>query len=92
MRKRGCFSMLTLLAKLFIPNRKDLSDPKVHRAYGFLCSCLAIFLNLVLVVSKLLAAHFSRAASIRADATALRIACSRFVVIPEPSPSCSNLL
>ena len=68
MRKRGCFSMLTLLAKLFIPNRKDLSDPKVHRAYGFLCSCLAIFLNLVLVVSKLLAAHFSRAASIRADA------------------------
>ncbi|MGN0867137.1 MAG: cation diffusion facilitator family transporter [Oligosphaeraceae bacterium] len=60
--------MLTLLARLFIPNRQDLSDPKVHRAYGFLCSCLAIFLNLVLVVSKLLAAHFSRSASIRADA------------------------
>ncbi len=60
--------MFTLLARLFIPNRKDLSDPKIHRAYGFLCSCLAIFLNLVLVGSKLLAAHLSHSASIRADA------------------------
>lgn len=60
--------MLTLLARIFIRNRKDLSDPKVHRAYGFLCSCLAIFLNIVLVVSKLIAAYHAQSAAIRADA------------------------
>jgi len=60
--------MFSLLARLFIPDYKNYSKPEVHRAYGTLCSAFAIFLNILLVIAKLITASLSKSFSIHADA------------------------
>ncbi len=60
--------MVSLLAKLFIKDRKRIDSPEVRRAYGVLCGGLGIVLNLFLSVIKLIASALSGSVSIAADA------------------------
>lgn len=60
--------MFSILVRLFVTNWKDTENPDVRRAYGRICSILVIFLNILLVIAKLIVAHQSGSFSIRADA------------------------
>ena len=60
--------MLSLLAKLFIPDHKNYRDPAVRTRYGLLCSALGIVLNVVLFVGKYIAGVLSGSVAIAADA------------------------
>ena len=60
--------MLRLLASIFIPNRENISDARVRRAWGVLCSALGIALNLLLFAGKLLAGLLSGSIAVVADA------------------------
>lgn len=60
--------MLTLLARLFIPDRSDSKNPKVRQAYGMLCGLLGIALNLILFAGKAIAGSMSGSIAITADA------------------------
>ena len=44
--------MITLLSKIFIKNRDDVTNPAVRKAYGMLCSLTGIFLNILLFAGK----------------------------------------
>ena len=59
--------MLRFLIRRFIPDCEDLSDPRVRRAYGTLCSGMGIALNLLLSCLKLLAGLFSGSIAVTAD-------------------------
>ncbi len=59
--------MVELLAKLFVKNREDTSNPKVREAYGALCGILGILLNLVLFGIKYVAGTISGSIAIIAD-------------------------
>ncbi len=60
--------MLTLLARLFIKDRKNYALPKVRHAYGILCGALGIFLNVALFALKLFAGFLSGSIAVTADA------------------------
>lgn len=60
--------MIHLLAKHFIKNYQETADQAVRRAYGVLCSCVGIALNLLLFAGKLLAGIVSRSIAVTADA------------------------
>jgi len=60
--------MVTLLAKLFIPHRKDYKNPRVRQLYGMLCGIVGILLNIFLFIGKLLAGTLSHSIAITADA------------------------
>ena len=60
--------MLKLLAKLFIHDSENCSDPRVRTAYGTLCGIYGICLNLVLFSGKVTVGFLSGAISIIADA------------------------
>lgn len=60
--------MVQLLANYFIPDKNNIKDSKVRRAYGSLCSYLGIALNVLLFALKLLAGLFSGSIAITADA------------------------
>ena len=60
--------MVTLLSKLFIKNRDDVSSPGVRQAYGVLSGAVGIFLNLLLFAGKFFAGLFSKSIAITADA------------------------
>ena len=60
--------MLKLLAKLFIHDSENCSDPRVRTAYGTLCSVYGIFLNLLLFAGKYAAGLLSGSVAITADA------------------------
>ena len=60
--------MITLLSRLFIKNRENTADPQVRGAYGFLCSALGIFLNIVLFAAKFLAGTLTGSIAVTADA------------------------
>lgn len=60
--------MLKLLAKLFIKDSKNVTDPAVRRAYGTLCSVYGIFLNILLFAGKYFAGVLSGSVAIVADA------------------------
>ena len=60
--------MLTLLAKLFIKDRKNYKNPTVRQAYGMLCGILGIVLNLLLFAGKYLAGVLTGSIAITADA------------------------
>ncbi len=60
--------MISLLAKLFIPNRTDFKDAAVRRAYGMLCGICGIILNLFLFAVKFLAGTLTGSIAITADA------------------------
>lgn len=60
--------MITLLAKIFIPDRENVTSASVRGAYGKLCGALGIVLNLFLFAGKLAAGMLSGAISIMSDA------------------------
>ncbi len=60
--------MVRILAKLFIKNSNDTSNPSVRQAYGTLCGILGIILNVFLFAIKFFAGSISGAISITADA------------------------
>lgn len=60
--------MISLLAKWFIKNRTEYSDPRVRQKYGVLCGIAGIVLNLLLSAAKLFTGIFSGSIAIIADA------------------------
>ena len=60
--------MLSLLSKIFIKNRDDITNPTVRKAYGSLCSALGIALNVLLFAGKYIAGVVSGSIAITADA------------------------
>lgn len=59
--------MISLLARLFIQNRRDYENPEVRRAYGTLCGGFGIFLNVLLFAGKYFAGTLSGSIAIVAD-------------------------
>ncbi len=60
--------MVSLLSKIFIKNRDDVTDSAVRKAYGSLCSALGIVLNVLLFAGKYIAGVVSGSIAITADA------------------------
>lgn len=60
--------MIHFLAKHIIKDYENVSSPAVRRAYGILCGCVGIALNLLLFAGKLLAGILSRSIAVTADA------------------------
>ncbi|MBQ0124917.1 MAG: cation transporter [Clostridiales bacterium] len=60
--------MITLLSKIFIKDRDNVTSPAVRRAYGMLCGFFGIFLNVLLFAAKLVAGLISGSISVMADA------------------------
>lgn len=60
--------MTELLAKLFVKNHKNTSDPTVRRAYGTMVSIVGTVLNLLLFAAKLTVGVLVGSVAIRADA------------------------
>lgn len=46
--------MISLLAKLCIKDKENISSPIVRQAYAKICSSVGIFLNILLFMVKLL--------------------------------------
>ena len=60
--------MIHFLAKHLIKDHENISSPAVRRAYGILCGCVGIGLNLLLFAGKLLAGILSLSIAVTADA------------------------
>lgn len=60
--------MIHFLARRFIKDSENIASPEVRRAYGILCGCVGIGLNLLLFGGKLLAGILSRSIAVTADA------------------------
>lgn len=60
--------MIKLLTKIFIHDSENVSSPAVRRAYGTMCGCFGIFLNLLLFAGKYIAGIVSGSVAITADA------------------------
>ena len=60
--------MISLLAKWLIPNREQVEDSAVRRAWGALCGFVGIGLNILLFAGKLAAGALSGSIAITADA------------------------
>ncbi|MEA4823549.1 MAG: cation diffusion facilitator family transporter [Clostridiaceae bacterium] len=60
--------MIELLSRIWIQNRNDKTNPAVRTAYGLLCGCVGILLNLMLFGLKLFAGTISGSIAITADA------------------------
>lgn len=60
--------MISLLAKWLISQPQNVTDSKVRKAYGLICSTVGIVLNLLLFAIKLLAGTLSGSIAITADA------------------------
>lgn len=60
--------MFSLLARIFIKDRKNYADPKVREAYGILSGVLGFILNLLLFAGKLVFGTLCGSISMTADA------------------------
>lgn len=60
--------MVSILSKLFIRNADGMSADKKRSAYGTLCCCIGIFLNIMLFAFKYFAGIISGSIAITADA------------------------
>lgn len=60
--------MIQFLSRRFIRNCDNVDDPAVRRAYGVLCGCVGIALNVLLFAGKLLAGLATGSIAITADA------------------------
>ena len=59
--------MTNLLIRLFVPDRDNVSSPKVRRRYGTLVSVVGILMNVILAGIKFLAGLLSGSVAILAD-------------------------
>lgn len=60
--------MVTILSKIFLKNTDGMPQEKKRGAYGTLCCCLGIFLNILLFAFKYFAGVISGSIAITADA------------------------
>lgn len=60
--------MFKFLTKIFIKDSENVTDAKVRRAYGTLCSVYGIFLNIILFAGKYFAGVLTHSVAITADA------------------------
>lgn len=60
--------MISLLAKIFIKDHKNYMEQSVRLAYVKLCGIVGLALNVLLVVTKLIAGRLSNSMAITADA------------------------
>lgn len=60
--------MFNLIQRLFIKNYEDIENPEVRERYGSVFSYVSIFLNIILVIFKLVVSFITNSISIRADA------------------------
>ncbi len=60
--------MIKLLARIFIKERKNTSDPEVRRKYGVLCGGCGIALNVLLFLLKLFVGTLTGSVAVTADA------------------------
>lgn len=60
--------MVTLLSKLFIHDNTNIKSEKTRQAYGILCGCVGIVLNILLFIGKFIAGSVSNSIAITADA------------------------
>lgn len=60
--------MITVLSKIFLKNAQSMPDGKRRSAYGTLCCCVGIFLNILLFAVKYFAGVLSGSIAITADA------------------------
>lgn len=60
--------MITVLSKIFLKNAQSMPDGKRRSAYGTLCCCVGIFLNILLFAVKYFAGVISGSIAITADA------------------------
>lgn len=60
--------MISILAKRFIKDYKDMKSPHVRHSYGMLCGIVGIVLNVLLFIGKFLAGTISHSIAITADA------------------------
>lgn len=60
--------MISLLAKIFIKDRKNYSDSKVRTQYGIICGAFGIFLNVLLFIAKYVFGTIAASVSMVADA------------------------
>ena len=60
--------MVRILARMFVKDHENTSDPAVRRAYGVLCGVLGIALNVLLFAAKYLAGALTGSIAVMADA------------------------
>lgn len=60
--------MMRLLARIFVKDYKNISNPKTRRAYGVLCGVMGIAFNVLLFAIKYLASAVTGSIAIMADA------------------------
>lgn len=60
--------MINLLAKIFIKNSTDYSDPDVRSSYGVLCGWVGVFFNLLLFTAKFTFGTIAASIAMVADA------------------------
>lgn len=60
--------MIRFLSRLFIPNRENIAEARVRRAYGMLCGAVGIALNVVLFAAKAFAGAMTHSIAVTADA------------------------
>lgn len=60
--------MISLLARLFIKNSKEMDSPAVRKGYGVLCGAVGILLNILLFAGKFFAGTMTGSIAITADA------------------------
>ena len=74
--------MINLLARIFIKNRKDYSNPQVREQYGILCGGFGVFLNVMLFALKYIFGTIAASVAMVADAfNNLSDAASSFIQI-----------
>ena len=64
----GDLTMVQFLAKIWIKDSENVSEPRVRQSYGILCGALGIVWNVLLFLGKFVAGTISKSVSITADA------------------------
>lgn len=67
-KERNIKNMVNILVRLFIKDANNYKNPETRKAYGMLCGCVGILLNIFLFAFKLLAGTLSKSIAITADA------------------------